>query len=319
MHTSAAPNVREWENVTVARRAAAPVTERVGRVGRRAGTPANQHTEQENCAMLAVDRIVECDRTDTEAIAAFFRGDDHLALRIPDFVPPEFCDRVGQALIRSGDKENYGHEVLEHGQLREVFLGVQRIGVPFNSTYGKPQGSPQHERYYRAAQTYRQWLRDLCAPDTPPIEQFVAHADAAWPGGARIASFEGREQYAGICRITLPGHGGIESPHCDSLPPEFGITRQFGVNVFLTAPAEGGEMELWDVPDLDATEIHSDNMARLERENLPESYLLKPRAGDLVIINTRKPHATRSYAEGTRVALASFVGHGGDGPLLFWS
>lgn len=49
------------------------------------------------------------------------------------------------------------------------------------------------------------------------------------------------------------------------------------------------------------------------------SFLLKPRVGELIIINTRRPHAVAAYEQGIRVSVACFIGYVQENPLKLYS
>lgn len=79
------------------------------------------------------------------------------------------------------------------------------------------------------------------------------------------------------------------------------IHSQFSANIYLQMPpnlsaspvGERGELELWNVPALSVDAILEADGDRDWRAELPESILVRPSNGDLVLFNTRKPHAIR--------------------------
>jgi hypothetical protein len=80
-----------------------------------------------------------------------------------------------------------------------------------------------------------------------------------------------------------------------------------------------GELEMWDVPALPPHEIHETAPDFDWRAALPPSLLIRPRVGDLILINTRKPHAIRSFQSGDRISLQTFIGLHTDGRLSLFN
>ena len=81
----------------------------------------------------------------------------------------------------------------------------------------------------------------------------------------------------------------------------------------------GGELEVLKAPAFTHEEVTArpkDHDWSTEGE---ESIYIKPECGDLVLINTRRPHATKTFDSGSRVAVASFIGYNPGEPLQFWS
>jgi len=137
----------------------------------------------------------------------------------------------------------------------------------------------------------------------------------AWPSGAEVAQFEGREMNAGIVRITTSNKD-TEISHVDAVPSTYSkMALQLSTNIFLAAPRSGGELEVTRTHARSFEEIASlpsdvdwDKVEGIDHTKGP--LLIRPIVGDLVLINTRRPHSTRIFPEddGPRVSIACFLG-----------
>ncbi|MBU5234444.1 hypothetical protein, partial [Vibrio cholerae] len=66
-----------------------------------------------------------------------------------------------------------------------------------------------------------------------------------------------------------------------------------------------------------------DEVQRFEGAQLPEECLQKPlrirtHQNELVLINTRRPHAICGFDSGKRVSMQSFIGYTHGEPFYFW-
>jgi hypothetical protein len=64
---------------------------------------------------------------------------DVLAIRVPNYYPKEICENLTQWAMGHQSRAEYSHEYydVETNEVVKEYLGVDRIGVPFNSTYQK--------------------------------------------------------------------------------------------------------------------------------------------------------------------------------------
>src|SRR5262249_30115677 len=93
---------------------------------------------------------------------------------------------------------------------------------------------------------------------------------------------------------------------------------QFSANIYLEVSDDGGEIELWDYPPLHPSEIAADSKSDW-RAALPESFLVTPKRADLILFNTRRPHAVRSFDKGRRITIQCFIGFRKGEPLSLWN
>jgi hypothetical protein len=106
--------------------------------------------------------------------------------------------------------------------------------------------------------------------------------------------------------LTRSGHGyALETlPHVDGPWP---CDQHFGINVFCSTPAIGGELEVFGGPTLLHNEIHQVSPKYDFRQDGRSSELIKPAPGDLIIVNTRRPHAVKGFSQGTRTSVSAFM------------
>ena len=253
-------------------------------------------------------------------------------LRVPNFVPSELCEKLTSHLWSSPDREPYTHEVYQERTLEDgsvvsepvhLYLGVDRIGVPFNSTYGKANDSAEVNRYFSEALPSIKKMRAASYPYPSPAENLRLQFDEILPNGAQVASINGKKMLCGIGRL-MNAEDSIKSeeqPHFDSMPPaSIPITQQFSANFYLQVPDKGGELEIWNLPPLSYDHIETLDQSEDIRGSLPkDSIKVRPAKGDLILFNTRRPHAICSFPEGTRTSMQTFIGVNDNKPLILWN
>ena len=257
------------------------------------------------------------------ALEALIVDESIYAIKVPNFISEELCLKLKEYILNA-KKEDYKHEVVKDGVLHEIFYGVSRVGMPFNKTYTNQTGE-MRLKYLTSAQEYSEKLRLASFPEKSPMETLLEQLNDAWPDKAEIGQLDGRDMSGCICRVTLPKYDLLEvRPHCDTLPPDVSFSgeefeQQLSINIFMAAPEEGGEFLTWAVPPLEPEHIHSENKSVLLDEDAKSLITIRLKMGDLVLINTRRPHAVKSFEVGERVSIASFFGYTPGKPLQFWS
>lgn len=268
-----------------------------------------------------MDKMIRtCERLDEWALRDLF-DEKVVAIVVPGFCPPADCVALAHAIENDAAIEEYYYEVAHaDGRRERLGFGVSRLGTTFNTTFGRPRDSEEASRYYQDALRYVKKIRALSAPRLAPIDKLRLELDEMWPPGAQIGAFEGRKMFVGVARITHPGSDTLEKkPHVDSLPPTFELAGQYSANIYLSVPESGGELVAWPLPEMSAKDI--DDLARNEelwRKDLGRGIEIKPRVGDLILINTRKPHAVRRFDQGSRISLQSFIGRLPSQALRLW-
>lgn len=239
-----------------------------------------------------------------------------LAIRVPNFIPEATCKRLTAWISNHAARTTYHHEIYDAaGEKILLDVGVDRVGTPFNSTYGYRRGDEAVMKYYDDVIPFRESLTAACHPDQNLMQKVMSTLDRAWPSGAEVAQFEGKSMNAGIIRITNPTKK-MEVPHVDVLPSTFKkLETQLSCNVFLAAPPVGGELEVMRTRVRSFEEISSlpDDFEWSKIDDVDRSLeplRIQPKAGDMVLINTRRPHSVHSFPKnsGVRMSIATFMG-----------
>ncbi len=265
-------------------------------------------------------KIKQLEHLDTESLQQLISG-EILAIRIPDYAHSHTSTRLSQYICEKASLQEYNHETYEDGVAIQHFYGVHRWGTPFNSTYGKTAGGDADHRYYADAALMRDVIAGLCAPQTPPIQLLMERFQQVWPAGATVASFQGRPMFSGIIRAMFPetAHLSETVPHVDCLPLYIAeLEQQFSANIYIEVPPSGGELIIWDTEAFTYEEITRFDGAELPADRLLKPLRIKPRKNELVIINTRRPHAICGFDSGRRISIQSFIGYTRDQPFYFW-
>ena len=265
-------------------------------------------------------KILELEHLNTASLKKLISG-EVLAIRVPEFANATTSARLIQAIDDTATLEHYGHETYEAGRVVQHFYGVHRWGTPFNSTYGKAAGSDAQEKYYADAARMRGLIDSLCAPQKPPIQQLMEQFQALWPQGATAAAFQGRPMFCGIIRVMFPetAHLSETVPHVDCLPRTIAeLQHQFSANIYLQTPPSGGELIIWDTQAFSYDEVKRFEGAQLPEQCLQKPLRIRPRQNELVLINTRRPHAICGFDSGKRVSMQSFIGYNAGEPFYFW-
>lgn len=251
---------------------------------------------------------------------------DVLAIRVPNYYSTETCERLVNWMSEHPDRNEYSHELYdeETGEVKREYLGVDRIGTPFNSTYNRDRNDFAVRAYYDDVEPFRQQLTAACHPEENLMSKVMKTLDENWSAGAEVAKFEGEEMNAGIIRITTSNNK-TEIPHVDCLPSEYKeLDIQLSTNVFLAAPPVGGELVVYRTRARTFEEIAAlpADVDWNTMEGMDSPLLIQPNVGDLLLINTRRPHSTNIFPKGTgpRISVACFIGcENEDSPLYCWT
>lgn len=241
-----------------------------------------------------------------------------LAIRVHPFFPVSISEELSSRLLNYARFSRYsmGQDV-----------AVQRMGM----TLFEAENCPERlDTYFREALETIRLFRDICFPYLLPLDLLRLSLEEIWPQGAHVEQVDGKKMLPGIARMFesnasegLPPHQDILSrdlPHMDHAQRLLG---QVAANIYIKMPPEGGELELWDYrpSDEEFELIRSGRYDFIDRAKLPEpDVLIRPQAGELVLMRSDYVHAVRPSSKGSRVAMACFIGfYGYDMPLSYWA
>jgi len=234
----------------------------------------------------------------------------------------EDCRQKVEAFVKKAQTEPYTYTVLEEGKPKHVYVGVDRIGTPFNSTLGKTDRERFQREYYESALPNIQTMRRSFLPYLSPVDRLRLELDEIWPRGAQIAAFEGKKMFVGIFRVMAPelSDGSADHPHFDALPKYISpLDSQFAANIYVSVPNTGGELEVWNLDPLSPEDRLDGIEGKPWRQTAPQPIQYKPEAADLVLFNSRRPHAVRAFSGQRRISMQCFIGHIANSPLVLWN
>lgn len=251
-----------------------------------------------------------------ESLSKLIHG-EILGIQVPGYYAESKCKRLAHLLT-----EQLGPEGRSSGGIYESDVDS------FWNTLEKPE---LRIKYLSGSIPTMRRARQLMVDHLYPSDLFRLELDELWPAGATLMRIDGSPMLFGITRRWKEGSEGL--PHQDILWREYDNQSatlkqrsQLGINIYLTCPEEGGELETWDysIPDEQYQSYLKKGIKHsygFDRKDLPEqSFFIKPQIGDLILINTTKIHAIRKTKKGERITVSGFVGYfGDDQSLRLWS
>ena len=241
------------------------------------------------------------------------------AISVPGFAPRVVVDAL-RAFIDASSLEPYPYYATATEGDSFEFMGVERVGYTYNESYIDCR---KRNEYYARAGTGIHAVRKACGDRLGPIDALRLLLDEVWAPGAGLARFDGKPTFAGVCRVVAAECSQLfgAQPHFDMIPRSIvALDAQLSANVYLELPDTGGELELWPQVALGEAEVAALSGAVDIRSRLPAPFLVKPEIGDLLLFDTRRPHAVRPFPKGRRCSIQAFVGvEASSRRLLVWS
>jgi hypothetical protein len=265
--------------------------------------------------------IVEAEELSAELLKEFF-DDKICVLIIKEYAEPGVCKNLDNFFTYSNRIEQYTHEIRENSTIQLLYYGVDRYGYPLNSTYTDPTGKNLKKYQEEALPTIRS-VRKAAQPYMSPIDRLRLELDELWPQDANLATYKGKKAFCGIGRIMPSELSELseKQPHFDSVPVSYfpDIYKQFAANIYLNVPKMNGELEIWNVEPIEINKVENFKIPDDWRSALPESIKVKPEQGDLLLFNTRRPHAITSFNDSkARTSIQTFIGLTKNSKLFLW-
>lgn len=233
-------------------------------------------------------------------------------LRIPNFIDAQACKVISAGLQKNGYNDYLNAP------------SVGRIGMSYFETGRKPD---LMRHYFEHAIENIDILRKACYPYPCPIDTLRCVLDEQWLAGCHLQTLYSQKMFVGLSRSMKPHtpllpHHDMFGRHAPDAPESHSLISQFGMNVYVDVPAEGGELAMWmdEISDQEFLEKRGDNYAiPLELLKAPD-FSIKPNNGDLILFNARKLHAVLPGRGTDRLTLSAFFGYRGDASsLTVWS
>jgi hypothetical protein len=251
------------------------------------------------------------------------------ALRVPGFTDTNTCNELAR-WIADRPAHTWGGTDTAYS-----------AGIPLNALSWSVD---EAIAYFKEALPAMRAIRGA-AKGLSPLDKLRLELDELWPSGATVSRDNPyrRKMLVGLARVMRPetlldGITRVEGMiHTDSsmfLDSERGL---FSANIYLDVPTSGGELNIFPVAmqqperlqrlvrviayllQYSFDPVHRERVQRQLHARLPPPVTLTPSAGDLIVLNTGRPHAVRGFTEGTRVSLQAFALHEGARPLQLFS
>ncbi len=273
--------------------------------------------------------LTTCSELTTSALDDFF-ANRTCAIRVPEFATTRTCREMTRWLSRR-ELKKWGGTDTSYG-----------AGIPVNALSWS-LGSTLS--YFREALASIRAVRNACSDRLSPVDKLRLELDELWPMGANVSRENPyrRKMLVGLARVMRPdglldGITRVEGlVHTDSalfIDPARG---SFSANVYLNVPSSGGEVNIFTLAMKQPEHLqnlvrvvayllqhsfdaeHRERVQRQLHALLPAPVTIKPKVGDLVILNTGRPHAVRGFVRGSRVTMQVFVRHRSGRPLQIFS
>jgi hypothetical protein len=252
------------------------------------------------------------------------------AIHIKKFVSEDVCNKLIENL-----KNNFSDTKWED---TDMFQGY---GLPVNRMFG-PTVDDSINYFKQVIPTIRK-IRNICN-GVSPVDKLRLELDELWTNGCRIGTINpfNRKMFVGLTRLMTPkGLVGNATRlngliHIDtSLHTENSEESLFSTNIYVDSPNEGGELCIWNVTrsqeysaefdylnkllDSAFSKKYREEIQEILQKILPKPIVIKPEKGDLIILNSGRPHAVRGFEEGVRISMQTFISYQKDKVLQLFS
>ena len=249
------------------------------------------------------------------------------AIHIPQFVTDEACNVLAHNLLA---QELVNWNVRDPEKVYKK-SDVDTLGVPFNVAARSEQ---EWSEYFKSAASGGEEMRALAAPHQFPIDAFRELVRQNWAHGLEVRRYRGHAMRPSLVRVMRDSEQMRECPlncHADSAPVLSSRQGVFSVNIYLKTPTRGGDLCIWNPRlsllrhwDLIANFFLAASYMDEEQQNYIQRILPPPRqlnieSGDLVMLNTGRPHAVTTMEGGPRVSIQAFLRYRKERPVLIWA
>jgi len=235
---------------------------------------------------------------------------------------------IGAVVVSNFYNAAYCKVTIEHFKKNIQYYLNPSIGCFGLAYFETTDQQDMIDEYYKHATSNIQKIRRIFSPYLSPIDLLRLTLQEKWASGADLENIDEHKMFVGICRILEPKMAIL--PHQDKLSRDApnslkarSLLAQFAANIYLDVPEDGGELDIWD-QELDDKTYDSMAMAGsygIESHLLPPPHCtIKPKSGDLILINSRRLHAVKAASTQSRTAMGCFIGYyGPNKPLSYWS
>jgi hypothetical protein len=257
-----------------------------------------------------------------ENVDALLKG-GVLAIWLKGFIGKEHCDHVYQRVREAPLKPLAIHYTRPDGTADYRYANVFRLStdVQLDEYFDRLGGAERHPAtmadYLAGVPAINALNSQLCAPFRRPCDVLFDALDEAY--GIDVAQLDGRPLKFGTFLLNRKSPQFDDTTtipiHVDTVPSQLfpDIEAQLGAMVYCRIPEVGGELRVYDHPM-----IERDSPIPPSVDHTVEYRALKPKAGDAILINSRRPPAVVPGGDGDRLANIMFIGSSG-GRLKIWT
>jgi len=255
-----------------------------------------------------------------------------LGIHIPGWYHADLCDQIASNVLQV-DTENWNVYDVKDGYRKS---DVEVVGKPFNMAI---LDEDRWHRYFTEMRSITNRIRAFSGLASGPLDRFRLEMDEVWPYGLMVRRFKGAKMTPGLVRVMNDdATGRTDVPlncHVDDSPLLSSRTGLYSVNVYLKLPSHGGDLFLWNarmeglsgvfkywyvVKNFFLSSSYADDkMQRMFQSRLPPPSRIKVGTGDLVILNTGRPHAIEPFSGGPRISMQGFLTYSKKRPIGFWA
>jgi len=277
-------------------------------------------------------QIVRTNKLTPELLKDFFEN-KVLAIHMPGFCPPEIAEHTANNILK---------KQLHNWNIRDAKTGykesdVEVFGTPFTDAI---RSDSAWNSYFSGAKKLADELHELSAPYQYPLDKFRNEMDELWPEGFTVKTYKGAKMVPGLVRVMhdKPVAQSAEASlgcHVDDTPIISPNHGKFSVNIYLKPAKQGGNLFVWNSKISSLKEFFSrwyliknfflesnyqnEELQKGFQSMLPEPFEIKVAQGDLVLINTGRPHAVSGYSGGPRVSIQAFITYEKGKALQVWA
>lgn len=239
----------------------------------------------------------------TELLTRMYRR-EVAAVVVPGFYSPERCAAaVGGVDARKAIEWWLGH----------IRTDMNYIGIPYSVAMRKPAAL---KRYHRDAVANTRKVRSMFSPFESPVDRLRNELDELWPGGARVRMGKDGRYFVGLIRVMREAGRDDGLVHVDDVR-ETPTERLWSANVYLQVPPKGGELAMWNLKPGPKTNLFYRFMLKYAFEDGVQeiadrvlgkpAHVIKVKTGDLVLLDSARPHAVRGFTKGVRLSMQTFM------------
>ena len=237
-----------------------------------------------------------------------------VAIHIPGYFDRRLAARAQRRIVRHCKIENW-----------KLGSGKQQSPTDMNYALGFPRietlkSAHSARRYLRESLPAIRKIRHAFSPYLSPMDQLRLELSELWGSGLEHVPFKGQPGLIGLTRIMqsktlLPGDARTDGVcHVDALPNPVTLSA----NLYVSMPKSGGELKIWNVEVSEKSSRHP--IFKLLRTQafdptwrevlphlLPSPQVIQPKEGDLIILDSSRPHAVAGFPRGRRISIQSFI------------